>query len=296
MDGMSCSSVIRDCGAPRRPSIRLLALPALSTLLACAGGATAMRDQALTPGEVLRLDFDRFSPGVLKRAELERFAPTLGTFYQADRATVVHECGGDHALRVDYPKGLVGPGASGIVFVAGLPPATEYYLSYSVQVGPGFDFRNGGKLPGLASAACRFSGGRVPVDGEGWSARLAWKGTGSLSVYLYHAGMKGPWGDGVPVVASLADGLPHTVVERVRLNTQDRPDGVLEVWVDGKLGLSRRDIVYRHGDKGLIDALCFSTFHGGNAKKDAPATSGTAIFDDVVVSTFRPAGLEPEPD
>lgn len=278
----SCSAV-----HPRSPADSVVS-PAPATSAALPLAIAPALDQKAAA--VLRLDFDQVAPGpfteALLRAQLPRAHSV--TTHLPERTHVVREDDGNKVLRVDYPAQSVGPAQGGAVFIVSVPPAEEYYLSYRVRLNPGFEFVKGGKLPGLSSGGGKYTGGRIPVDGDGWSARLVWKPEGKAGVYLYHAGMKGPWGDTLPLTASFTPGKWHTIVQRVRVNHGDQHDGIVEVWLDGALKLERRDLELRRGEKGLIDSLCFSTFHGGNNPSFAPSTDSHATFDDFVISETSP--------
>ena len=165
------------------------------------------------------------------------------------------------------------------------PPSEELWLSYYVKFGTGFDFRRGGKLPGLASGGGRYTGGNRPVNGEGWSARYVWRPEGGAAVYLYYVDMPDQWGEGLALQEfTFTPGTWHQVTQHIKLNTNDDANGVLETWVDGTQYLSRADIRFRLGDQGLIDSLYFSTFHGGKKQDWAPRVDSTAFFDGFVVS------------
>lgn len=278
---------VSSCSAthPTRAPESIVANATMPNALPLATGAPVVRS-----GEVLRLDFARVPEGPFTEARLHAELPRANsiTSHLSERTNVVREDGGNKVLRVDYPAQSVGPAEGGAVFIVSIPPAPEYYLSYRVRLEAGFDFARGGKLPGLSSGGGKYSGGRVPVDGDGWSARLLFKPGGKAGVYLYHAGMKGPWGDTLPLSAPFRPGQWHTIVQHVRVNHGDQHDGILEVWMDGVSTLERHDLQLRRGEKGLIDSLCFSTFHGGNNPSFAPTRDSHASFDDFVISETPP--------
>jgi Polysaccharide lyase 14 len=188
-------------------------------------------------------------------------------------------------LKIAYPKGAVGPKHGGGQFVISLPPSKELWLSYYVKFGKDFDFKRGGKLPGLTSGGGRYTGGNKPQNGEGWSARFMWRKGGRAVVYLYYVDMSGKWGDNLSLKDfAFTPGTWHQITQHIKVNTADKTDGIIEVWLDGKKVLSRLDIRLRIGDKGLINSLYFSTFHGGNTKGWAPGVDCFTFFDKFVVS------------
>jgi hypothetical protein len=286
--GATCTSavVVSSCAATHTARPRTVIPSAAAPIAAPLAKGPAVASK----GEVLRLDFNHVPEGPYTEALLRAESPGANsvTSHLPERAHVVREEGGNKVLRVDYPAHSVGPAEGGAVFIVSVPPASEYYLSYRVRLEDGFDFARGGKLPGLSSGGGKYSGGRVPVEGDGWSARLLFKPGGKAGVYLYHAGMKGPWGDTLPLTADYQPGHWHTIVQHVRVNHGDQHDGILEVWLDGVSTLLRHDLELRRGAKGLIDSLCFSTFHGGNDPSFAPTKDSHANFDDFVISETSP--------
>ena len=208
--------------------------------------------------------------------------------------------GSGKALRVRYPAGSLSPGEGGAQFVVKLAPADEYWLGYRLRFAQGFDFGKGGKLPGLSSGGLKFSGGNIPKNGEGWTARYMWREDGRLILYVYHAGMSGPWGDGMSVNARIQPDTWHALVQHVRLNTGSESNGLLEVWFDGSNAFSRSNLQFRLGTKGAIDSFAFSTFHGGNTDDWRCRTESFAFFDDFVIAReagpLIEHGLLPKPD
>ncbi|MBL9083255.1 MAG: hypothetical protein JNK76_15685 [Planctomycetales bacterium] len=265
----------------------------LIVTLACAN-AYAQRPGA-KPGPVAKqspvFGFERSAPGPYGIEEIRADWPGYGGSGDFGRGTIVQDGPSQgKALRVAYPKDAVGPKTGGMQFVVPLPPADEYWLTYHVKFEEGFDFRKGGKLPGLTSGGSKFTGGRGATSGDGWSARYMWKDGGKLQVYLYHTDMKGEYGDGIYVPdARFTPGRWHELTQHIKLNNGDATDGVLEVWFDGRPALQRTDIRYRLGGRGPIDSFYFSTFHGGNSADWAPQNDSFARFDDFSLERTRPA-------
>ncbi|MBA4017172.1 MAG: hypothetical protein C0483_08370 [Pirellula sp.] len=197
-------------------------------------------------------------------------------------------------LRVSYPQGSVGPGEGGMQFLVKLPPADEYWLSYLVKFEEGFDFRKGGKLPGLTSGGSRFTGGKKPENGEGWSARYMWREAGVPEIYLYYVDMPGEWGQGIVFKdVKFEPGRWHRLIQHIRVNRPDKADGLLEAWFDDKQVLSRNDLRLRIGNQGQIDSFYFSTFHGGQGDEWAPSVDSFARYDDFLLDVKRPAFIKP---
>lgn len=192
----------------------------------------------------------------------------------------------NQVLEVKYPAGKIGSEESGAQFLVRLPKTDEAELSYRVRFGPGFEWTRGGKLPGLTSRGTSFTGGKAKPDGTGWSARYMWRPKGKVVVYLYHMDMPGTYGDDVMLQDFTAEPEKwYRIKQRIRVNTGEKPDGILQVWVDGKLVVDRAGIRFRKEPKGPVDCFYFSTFYGGNSQDFAPEKDRVAWFDDFKIAT-----------
>ena len=264
-----------------------------TVLLLLAGAAFSIHAGAKS----LLVDFDGTQPGAYTKDRARGDWPGLrwGHF---DRTAIVAGAnalgaGNGRSLKVFYPKGQVGSARSGCQFQVGLTPRPEYFLDYRVRFGPAdknrWDFGRGGKLPGLAGGTAN-TGGKKPT-GDGWSARYMWK-SGKLVVYLYHLGQKGTNGDTLSLSQSLVVGKWYRLTQRVRVNNDSAADGVLQVWVDGKLKLDRRDIRFRKGNLAPVDVFYFSTFFGGSSKSWAPKIDSEAYFDQFLIQHTAPRDIQ----
>jgi len=199
---------------------------------------------------------------------------------------------GTNSLRIDYPINTFGPTNSGAQAPLMVTPANQYYISYWVRFSDNFSWGNsnqGGKLPGLAGGG-RCSGCATCTGLNGFSARLMWRPGGLLVLYLYHLDkVNPPCGDNIPLVVGgsnyyITKGVWFNVIERVKVNTGTNHDGEVEIWINGQPALLKTGIQFvSNGDK--VDALYFSTFHGGNDATWAPTVSCKTWFDDIKIST-----------
>lgn len=252
-------------------------------------GLAALAAYAVGPQSVkkagIHVSLDRHNDGPYSAPLLQREWKDVQWTMPFDRSEIVTDPDPRQAkvLRVRYPAGAFGSKDSGAQFVVRLKPAKEYWLGYRVKFEDGFDFKKGGKLPGLASGGTTFTGGRIPKAGEGWSARYMWTGGGSAIVYLYHVDMPGEYGEGIPLDVSFVPGRWHTLIQHVVLNEGSVSNGVLEVWFDTKKVLDRRRLRLRLGERGVVDSFLFSTFYGGRTPDWAPASDQYARFDDFVI-------------
>jgi hypothetical protein len=197
-------------------------------------------------------------------------------------------------LRIKYPAHQVGPVKSGGQALVRLQQAEEYYLSYRVRFQPNFDFRKGGKLPGLASGDGKYSNGVKPVHGDGWTARLMWLNDGKLVPYVYYVGMpkENHWGESWETNTFLKPDVWYTITQRIRLNNSGKSDGTYTIWLNNQKIADRHDMLWRYGNKGMIDSFIFSTFHGGNTADWAPRWDCYADFDDFRIAATPPTILK----
>lgn len=179
-------------------------------------------------------------------------------------------------LRAHYKKGSYDPGSAqkglaplgGLQFTSrlssvGVQSADRFVLSYAVKFREGFDFRRGGKLPGLYGGIPR-SGGKIPSGSDGFSTRIVWQSLGKGALYAYLPSSvtygtilgSGSW--------FFRPGRWMDVAHAVRLNTPGISDGEVAVWIDGSLVFKNCELRFRDVDSLKIDGVFFSTFFGGN--------------------------------
>lgn len=214
---------------------------------------------------------------------------------------------GKYAIRVGYPKGGVGPGETGMQFPVDFSsidsmPVKQFdslYLRYYVKFEDGFDFRKGGKLPGLmgGNKSWKRSGGDQPDGTNGWTLRFMWRTGGKAVVYSYlPPGTYGgeQWGLDIDLNTTFATGKWHCLEQFVRINDVGKENGKLHVWIDGRQVLELDDVLYRtvDNDAGRIGGFYFSTFHGGNTPDWGPENDSYAQFDGFVVAKERVGAWE----
>jgi hypothetical protein len=184
-------------------------------------------------------------------------------------------------------------------------PAKTYdslYFRYYVKFESGFDFKKGGKLPGLMSVdGNSISGGAQPNGTNGWTMRYMWSSGGKAVIYAYlpegfkYAG--GAWGKTMALTKdgaglSFQKGKWHCIEQFIKLNTIGKENGKLHVWFDGNLSMKLDDVTYRTVDneKGKIGGVFFSVFHGGGDVSYAPSVNSNIMFDGLVAAT-NPIGI-----
>jgi len=193
---------------------------------------------------------------------------------------------GDSTVLVGkYPRGsYAGANIAGFIFSgksnADLDNAKEAVLTYDIKFQKGFQFAQGGKIPGLYGGdsdeiAGTCAGGKH--NDQCWSARLMWRdeGKGELYGYFPSTNKKKSFCEGQcgsKYGASLGTGAWKftpgewvTLTERVRLNDVGESNGEIEVSVNGKSEILKKGITLRQSGAGKIRGVMIHTFFGGSS-------------------------------
>ena len=148
----------------------------------------------------------------------------------------------------------------------------RYYLRLAEDWNPAIA---DGKLPGMAGTYNNAGWGGRRVDGsDGWSLRGLFvrmfqkdhpmSGLTQLGTYAYHAEMTGTYGDfWIWPGALLARNRWYCIEQYVRLNRPGVSDGVMRVWVDGRLAMERSNMRLRNVDRLRIETVWLDVYHGG---------------------------------
>ena len=148
----------------------------------------------------------------------------------------------------------------------------RYYLRLANDWNPNVA---SGKLPGMAGTYGEAGWGGRRVDGSnGWSLRGMFvrsfpkdhpmTGFTQLATYAYHAEMTGFYGDNWMWPGALLErNRWYSIEQYVRLNRPGVSDGVMRVWVDGRLAMERTKIRMRNVDRLHIETVWLNAYHGG---------------------------------
>lgn len=202
---------------------------------------------------------------------------------------------GTKSLRVTYPAGQYGPDPNGAQVPLLFTARSEAYMSYWVRFSDNFSWgttSEGGKLPGLAGGA-RCSGCATCTGTNGFSARLMWRPGGKAILYLYHIDKVNSCGDNLDLLYPNGENVIfkkatwYHIMERVKINSSPTTyDGEVEVWVNGQRVLLTTGYRFvTNTDK--VDALYFSTFHGGSDATWAPTVTCYTWFDDIKIGATK---------
>ena len=166
-----------------------------------------------------------------------------------------------------------------------IPPATETLLEYRLRFDNNYDFSRGGKIPGLAGGSAPT--GCVSTNGSGFSARMMWRENGKLIGYVYDNNQSSACGTGIDAGFSFKANQWYTVKERVKLNTGRAGDGILQIWVDDRMLISRSNLAYMNGGPtAKIDWLLFHSFYGGSTADWAPSRDTSISFSEIYVTVL----------
>ena len=194
--------------------------------------------------------------------------------------------GSPDVLQARYPEGSYNPGAKGVPLGGAgfqLPVLTRSAvaaacLAYAVRFPVNFDFRKGGKLPGLYGGVAP-SGCRTYGEDDGFSLRYMWRAHGAGELYAYLPDRSERCGASISRGAwTFPTGRWLRLEQEAVLNHVGREDGTIRVWVDGRLVVSRAGLVFRRSDRIGVAGLMFSTFFGGSDPTWASPRAQTVEF------------------
>ncbi|WP_157665237.1 polysaccharide lyase [Mariniblastus fucicola] len=224
--------------------------------------------------------------------------------------------GAGSALAIAYPAGEDGTKQTGAQWQLDFDNSyEELYFSYCVKFESGFDFVRGGKLPGLAGGTAPT--GSTQADGtNGWNGRMMWRTdfegvsgqpeqltSDAISYAKYtDSGFDGTgrdedkeyWVESDGSRTTIKSGVWYEIIQRVKMNDPGESNGVLQIWIDGRLVHDQQDVLFRTANTFAIDQVYFSTFFGGN-EDWRTSKDEVAYFDDFKVGLLL-SDLKPEPE
>lgn len=181
------------------------------------------------------------------------------------------------AMAVRLPKGSTSPRAAltakgGMSFPwqpRSIQTKSSACLAYGLLVPADFDFHLGGVLPGLSGAD------PDNPQRDNFLAQLAWRprGQGGVTSRVTSEGntrAEPAEREGF----ALTPGRWVKLEQEVVLNAPKQADGILRVWIDGRLAVERTDMVYRLKPEVKISGVAAEVFYGRDdavaaAPKDA---------------------------
>jgi hypothetical protein len=189
-----------------------------------------------------------------------------------------------HALRVEIPNGTNTGMSVGYRFddKHGFEPE-EIYFRYYIRVAESWQTLDGGKFPGIAGRYGTAGWGGRQSDGtNGWSARGLFKEmppagnplehTVPVGSYVYHADMPTQYGDNHlwqnDYLGYLEKNRWYCIEQYLLLNTPGVQNGIMRVWIDGRLAWEKYDWRWRTISSLKIEEIWMNVYHGGSATVD----------------------------
>lgn len=162
-------------------------------------------------------------------------------------------------------------------------------IRYFVRFPVGFDWRRGGKLPGLSSADVSASGGDQSTAGiSSFTARLMWQSGGYITPYLYMADNVDRWGTthGSSLGSSMQIGSGSwiEIVQEVKLNDVGQENGRCKITINGDVLCDKSDLLWRINSDLKIDGVYLCTFFGGHTFGYADDTYETLASTSLEIS------------
>ena len=185
-------------------------------------------------------------------------------------------------LQVKYRAGEIWAQGSKVGYKKSLPGGDTYISEYDLKFPKGFEFKRGGKLPGMCGGRC--TTGCLPIHADGWSARFMWRENGRIVLYLYHQNRPGRCGEDFDLNFKATPGKWFHIKSQIKIDSPDKDNGSIKIWVNGKEALEKNDLRLRGATDGaLIDKFNFVTFYGGSDSIWAPNNDNYAYFDNIVI-------------
>ena len=244
-------------------------------------------ETALTRGNHLNISFDKNSLGAYTQKDFSKdwncaswqMGRRLVSIVQGKKA---HQGKG---LQLHFPKGSSGCGKDCINWKPSLGGKfNKIRYSYWLKLPNNFDFKLGGKLPGIGNKNAN-TGGNKPNGYDGWSVRAMWNKQGQLGQYVYHVDQSKEYGEFMQWnMPAISKGQWHHIQTTVKLNTPKQFNGIIQTTVDGKQVLNKENLRFRMVSGLEIERFLFSSFFGGSGKQWAPTKDEVLYLDDFVIS------------
>ncbi|KAG8838867.1 hypothetical protein FRB91_007347 [Serendipita sp. 411] len=230
----------------------------------------------------------------------------------------VVQINGKTAWEAFYPEGSRSPSSSirgGFGFYMTGPEswrietAKEITYSYAVMFQDDFEWKRGGKLPGLfggvGELAYACTGGRKENRDKCFDLRYMWRSHGDGELYAYlppnhpntdytllavppYSGQNSDYGFSVGRGAwRFKQGEWNTMTEYVKLNAPGAEDGAVKVWWNGNLVISAEGIDIRDYANSTFTGVHFQTFFGGSDDSWNSPKDQRAYFADISGAFIR---------
>ncbi|CDH49252.1 polysaccharide lyase family 14 protein [Lichtheimia corymbifera JMRC:FSU:9682] len=175
-------------------------------------------------------------------------------------------------------------------------------LSYQVAFDDGFDWVQGGKLPGIFGGGDdeKCSGGDKADGSNCFSLRLMWRedGEGEAYAYIPDDEICDSKQNNVTCIDGFGISFSRGAIKfntnewtkmeiYVKMNDASDSNGELKVWQDDSLLIDASNIKYRTTDQLGVSSLMFSTFFGGGSKEYASSTDTSTYYKNIEFSVGK---------
>lgn len=160
--------------------------------------------------------------------------------------------------------------------VGTLRTAHSACLAYSIWLPDGFSYGNIGLLPGLY-AGRKLDPAERPVPGAGFATRVRWNGEGTSEVVVQAP--SAPDGQAFSNGSKLTAGRWVRIEQEVALNTPGQADGILRLWIDGKLAIETGGINYRSDPTMTLAGVAADVGYGDHRPVDKETVVRISPFD-----------------
>jgi hypothetical protein len=193
----------------------------------------------------------------------------------------------------------------------------ELYFSYRIKIQKGFEnYATKGKIPSMEGYLKMVYAGHCAHGDDGFFGSMQFvpvSGGVGIAPYIYHVdmwknsfnpsmnyeqfgstcdevyeklkdmpGYGGVYGSGSTIPGLvIKTGEWHTVTERIVVNDLGKNNGIVEIYLDGKLYSRRTDYTFRTVEELKINLLSFVSFFGGGAES-AAVNDMNFYFDDFI--------------
>ena len=267
----------------RLPSRNVILLNAGAAIVMVAAAVTMLKT-VLSPEEAKPCS-DRFETGTAFRVERQPGVLLTGADIQGGTSfgewgvqenlsvVKVETPAGTPALRVrlgqgtsGHPRNLKRRGGVSFEWRPRVLPAGAAHacLTYNVKLPEDFDFGQLGTLPGLFGVPPDGAAKPKGETGGRFATRYLWRESGVAEVNTRLAGQVETMGDAIERgKIRLSRGEWVRLEQEVALNTPGQPDGVLRVWLDGRLVADRRNMMFRADEATSIAGVTVDVHFGG---------------------------------
>ena len=267
---------------------------------------------------IYKHDFENNTVGDYLRSEWERDWPNSVVEQRLDATDIAQDFSDPvnptKTVQYNYPAGSYGPDQGGGQWWHHFDKQDELYTSYDIMFMPGFEYKLGGKIPGITGGA--FTDFKRPTGYDGFTGGLMFKEDGHIVFYMYYpdqsfveGGTSFTWGGlnypdgyflpstvvvnyGTNQACYMRPGEWHNITYRTVLNSINGDgsanyDGIMEAYFDGKLVTQLSHLLFRRTTDLGIDCLRMVTFFGGTGPDwENPIDEWTRI-DNVIMYTYN---------